>query len=119
MVLEMASPMEVPAGGGDLFENFVLPVRLKETKWVRAMEIKPGSPRVVHHANLILDQTGSLRRAHPGDWQNGVPGMDILVDYGESFDPDSHFLFWKLDSTALIETEGMPRGIDSGDALAM
>ncbi len=119
MVLEMASPMEVPAGGGDLFENFVLPVPLKETKWVRAMEIKPGSPRVVHHANLILDQTGSLRRAHPGDWQNGVPGMDILVDSGESFDPDSHFLFWKPDSTALVEPEGMPWRLDPGNDLVL
>ncbi|GAC1647030.1 MAG: hypothetical protein NVS9B15_05460 [Acidobacteriaceae bacterium] len=119
MVLEMASPIEVPAGGTDLFENFVLPTPLRETKWVRAMEIKPGSPRLVHHANLILDQTGSLRRAHPGDWQNGVPGMDILVDSGESFDPDSHFLFWKPDSTALIEPDGMPWRLDAGTDLVL
>lgn len=119
MVVEMASPMKVPAGGTDLFENFVLPVPLKETKWVRAMEIKPGSPRVVHHANVILDPTGSLRRAHPADWQNGVPGMDILVDSGESFDPDSHFLFWKPDSTALVEPEGMPWRLDAGNDLVL
>lgn len=119
LVLEMASPMKVPAGGTDLFQNFVLPVPLKETKWVRAMEIKPGSPRVVHHANVILDPTGSLRRAHPGDWQNGVPGMDILVDSGESFDPDSHFLFWKPDSTALVEPEGMPWRLDAGNDLVL
>ena len=119
MVLEMASPMRVPAGGTDLFENFVLPVPLKETKWVRAMEIKPGSPRVVHHANVIVDPTGSLRRAHPEDWQRGVPGMDILVDSGESFDPDSHFLFWKPDSTALVEPEGMPWRLDAGNDLVL
>jgi Flp pilus assembly protein TadD/mono/diheme cytochrome c family protein len=119
MVLEMASPMQIPAGGTDLFENFVLPVPLKETKWVRAMEIKPGSPQVVHHANVILDRTASLRRAHPADWQKGVPGMDILVDSGESFDPDSHFLFWKPDSTALVEPEGMPWRLDAGNDLVL
>jgi Flp pilus assembly protein TadD/mono/diheme cytochrome c family protein len=119
MVLEMASPMQVPAGGTDLFENFILPVPLKETKWVRAMEIKPGSPRVVHHANLILDQTASLRRTHPADWQNGVPGMDILVDSGATFDPDSHFLFWKPDSTALVEPDGMPWRLDPGNDLVL
>ena len=119
MVLEMASPIEVPASGTDLFENVVFPEALKETKWVRAMEIKPGSPRVVHHANLIPDRTGSVRRAHPGNWQNGVPGMDVLVDSGESFDPDSHFLFWKPDSTALVEPEGMPWRLDAGSDLVL
>ena len=119
LVLEMAAPIEVPAGGTDLFENLILPVSLKGTKWVRAMEIKPGSPQVVHHANVILDRTASLRRAHPDDWQKGIPGMDILVDSGESFDPDSHFLFWKPDSTALIEPEGLPWRLDEGNDLVL
>jgi len=119
LVLEMAVPTEVPADGTDLFENFVLPVPQKGTRWVRAMEIKPGSPQVVHHANVILDRTASLRRAHPNDWQKGIPGMDILVDSGESFDPDSHFLFWKPDSTALIEPEGLPWRLDEGNDLVL
>jgi Flp pilus assembly protein TadD/mono/diheme cytochrome c family protein len=119
LVLEMNTTMQVPASGTDLFENFVLPNPLKTTKWVRAMEIKPGSPQVVHHANVILDRTASLRRAHPADWQKGVPGMDILVDSGDNFDPDSHFLFWKPDSTALVEPEGMPWRLDAGDDLIL
>jgi Flp pilus assembly protein TadD/mono/diheme cytochrome c family protein len=119
LVLEMAAPIEVPAGGTDLFENFILPVSLKGTKWVRAMEIKPGSPQVVHHANVILDRTASLRRAHLDDWKKGIQGMDILVDSGESFDPDSHFLFWKPDSTALIEPEGLPWRLDEGNDLIL
>jgi Flp pilus assembly protein TadD len=119
LVLEMTTPIEIPAGGTDLFENFVLPASLKGTRWVRAMEIKPGSPQVVHHANVILDRTASLRRAHPDDWQRGIPGMDIMVDSGESFDPDSHFLFWKPDSTALIEPEGLPWRLDEGNDLIL
>jgi Flp pilus assembly protein TadD len=119
LVLEMSAPMDVPTSGTDLFENFVLPATLKGTRWVRAMEIKPGSPQVVHHANVIVDRTASLRRAHPTDWQRGIPGMDILVDSGESFDPDSHFLFWKPDSTALIEPEGLPWRLDEGNDLVL
>ncbi len=119
LVLSVTSPTEVPASGPDVFENFALPANLTGTRWVRAMEIKPGSPQVVHHANVILDRTAALRRAHPNDWQRGVPGMDITIDGGKNFDPDSHFLFWKPDSTALVEPESMPWRLDPGNDLVL
>ncbi len=119
LVLTMPLPVSVSASGSDVFENFVLPTDLKSTRWVRAMEIKPGPPQLTHHANVILDRTESLRRAHPADWQKGVPGMDLTVDSGDAFDPDSHFLFWKPDSTALIEPKGMPWRLDPGDDLVL
>ena len=83
------------------------------------MEIRPGSPRVVHHANLIVDRSASLRRTHPADWQNGIPGMDVVVDAGERFDPDGHFLDWKPDSSALVEPPGMPWRLDPGNDLIL
>jgi Flp pilus assembly protein TadD len=119
LVLETKNAVQVPADGSDLFLNVILPNPAKGTHWVRAMEIKPGSPRIVHHANVLIDRTASLRRAHPQDWQQGVPGMDINVDSGDNFDPDSHFLFWKPDSTALIEPEGMPWRLDEGNDLVL
>ena len=108
LILTVDSPMQVPASGTDLFRNFILPVPIDRTRYIRAMQIKPGSPRVVHHANVIIDRTASLRRLHPADWQLGIEGMDITIDSGASFDPDSHFLFWKPDSTALVEPASMP-----------
>ena len=45
--------------------------------------------------------------------------MDLLVDSGDRFDPDSHFLFWKPDSTALVEPEGMPWRLDPGNDLVL
>ncbi len=119
LVLEMTSPLQIPAGGQDLFMNFALPAGVTSTKWIRAMQIKPGSQQLVHHANVIIDRTASLRRSHPDTWQNGIPGMDILVDSGEAFDPDSHFLFWKPDSTALVEPVGMPWRLDPGNDLIL
>jgi Flp pilus assembly protein TadD len=124
LIVEMPAAMQVPASGTDLFMNFVLPVSLSKTRWVRAMEIKPGSAAsnaasVTHHANVILDRTQSVRRQHPADWQRGVPGMDILVDSGDDFDPDSHFLFWKPDSTALVEPPSMPWRLDPGNDLVL
>ena len=119
LILEMSTALAVPASGTDLFENVILPVPITNTRWVRAMEIKPGAPQVTHHANVILDRTASLRRAHPADWQQGVPGMDLLVDSGDRFDPDSHFLFWKPDSTALVEPPTMPWRLDPGNDLVL
>ena len=119
LVLEVSSDIHVPASGADLFENVILPVPLSHTAWVRAMEIKPGSPQVVHHANLLVDRTASLRREHPTDWQHGIPGMGVTLDSGESFDPDSHFLDWKPDSAALVEPPGMPWRLDPGNDLVL
>jgi Flp pilus assembly protein TadD/mono/diheme cytochrome c family protein len=119
LILRVESPMEVPASGADLFRNFILPVPITQTKYIRAMEIKPGAPRVVHHANILIDRTASLRRQHADDWKQGIPGMELTVDSGESFDPDSHFLFWKPDSPALIEPDGMPWRLDPGNDLIL
>jgi Flp pilus assembly protein TadD/mono/diheme cytochrome c family protein len=119
LILKVSSPMQVPASGTDLFRNFILPVPITQTKYIRAMEIKPGAPRAVHHANVLVDRTASIRHQHPDDWQQGIPGMELTVDSGETFDPDSHFLFWKPDSPALIEPSGMPWRLDPGNDLIL
>jgi Flp pilus assembly protein TadD len=119
LILKQAEPFTLPPGGTDVFRNFVFPYPLKEGHYIRAMEIRPGAAQVVHHANVLIDRTGSFRRQHPGDWRAGVPGMEILLDAGNTFDPDSHFLFWKPDTPALIEPEGMPWRLDAGNDLVL
>jgi Flp pilus assembly protein TadD len=119
LILKQAEPFTLPAGGTDVFRNFVFPYPLKEGHYIRAMEIRPGAPQVVHHANVLIDRTESFRRQHPSDWRAGVPGMEILLDAGNTFDPDSHFLFWKPDTPALVEPEGMPWRLDAGNDLIL
>jgi Flp pilus assembly protein TadD/mono/diheme cytochrome c family protein len=119
LVLKIARPYSLKAGGSDLFRNFILPYPLQQTHYIRAMEIRPGTPQVVHHANLTIDRNASMRRQHPADWQGGIPGMELVVDAGNSFDPDSHFLFWKPDTPALVEPEGMSWRLDPGNDLIL
>jgi Flp pilus assembly protein TadD/mono/diheme cytochrome c family protein len=119
LILKVTSPTVIPASGTDLFVNFILPVPIQQTRYIRAMQIKPGAPRVVHHCNVIIDRTASLRRLHPDDWQKGIPGMEFSFDSGDTFDPDSHFLFWKPDTPTLIEPEGMPWRLDPGNDLVL
>ncbi|MGA8741482.1 MAG: cytochrome c, partial [Terracidiphilus sp.] len=76
LVLKVTRPFTLNAGGTDVFRNFILPYPLKKTEYVRAMEIRPGAPKVVHHANVIIDRTGSLRRQHAADWEGGIAGME-------------------------------------------
>ena len=119
LILSIERPATLPASGSDLFLNFVLPYPLDKTHYIRAMEIRPGTPQVVHHANVLIDRTASWRREHPDTWRDGVPGMELTVDAGNTFDPDSHFLFWKPDTPALIEPAGMPWRLDPGNDLIL
>jgi Flp pilus assembly protein TadD len=120
LVLTVERPYTLPASGTDAFLEFVLPYPLKQTHYIRAMEIHPGNPQVVHHANIVVDPTASFRHEHPTDWQDGVLGMELdEIDTGTNFDPPGHFLFWKPDTPVLVEPEGMPWKLDPGNDLML
>ncbi len=119
LILTVQRPCTLPASGADHFRNFILPYPLAQTHYIRAMEILPSVPQVVHHANVLIDRTASFRRNHPTDWKDGVPGMELEVDAGNTFDPDSHFLFWKPDTPVLVEPAGMPWRLDPGNDLIL
>src|SRR5947209_7135278 len=80
LILRMAHPFRLPPGGSDIFRNFVISTGLKETKYVRGLELRVDNPRVVHHANVVLDRTQSLRRHDGEDGQPGFPGMDVITE---------------------------------------
>jgi Flp pilus assembly protein TadD len=119
LILQVPRSFALPAGGTDVYRNLIMPYPLKETHYIRAMQILPSPARVVHHANVFIDRTESLRRKYPANWQDGIPGMDLLMDAGDRFDPDSHFLFWKPDTPALVEPDGMPWRLDPGNDLGI
>jgi Flp pilus assembly protein TadD/mono/diheme cytochrome c family protein len=119
LILTVPQPFALAASGTDVFRNFVLPYPLKQSHYIRAMEIRPAVPQIVHHANILIDRTASFRRAHPAEWKAGVPGMELEVDTGNEFDPDSNFLFWKPDTPVLVEPDGMPWRLDPGNDLIL
>ena len=121
LVVQMPKPYRLAASGGDVFRNFVVPVNLKEAKYVRAIELRPGNKRVVHHANIWIDRRQSLRRRDGEDGQPGFPGMENVSTEArsDSFDPDSHFLFWKPGSVIEPELVGMNWRLDPGTDLIL
>lgn len=72
MVVTMSEEFQVPAGGPDIYRNFVIPLNLKEDKWVKAVEVRPAARTVVHHVLFFLDDTGSAREL---DKQDKTPGF--------------------------------------------
>jgi len=121
LVVQLPRPYRLAASGGDVFRNFVTPVHLQEVKYVRAMEVRPGNKRVVHHANIWMDRRQTLRGRDGEDGQPGFPGMENVSTEARSdtFDPDSHFLFWKPGSVIEAEAEGMSWRLDPGTDLIL
>jgi Tfp pilus assembly protein PilF len=118
LVLEAAQPFTVPAEGTDVFRNLVVPVPLPGTRYVRALEMRPGDKKVVHHANVLLDRTGAARRLDAHDPGPGFGGMDVELE-SDSFEPDSHFLFWKPGTAAVTEPADMAWRVDGQTDLVL
>jgi len=118
LVVEMRDTYTVPAEGGDVFRNFVLPVPIRGMRYVRALELRPGDKKVVHHANVLVDTTGSARRRDARDPGVGFAGMDVELE-SDRFEPDSHFLFWKPGTAAVTEPPGMAWRLDEGTDLVL
>lgn len=117
LIVQAPRPFTMRASGPDVFWNFILAPDLKTTRYVRAIEIRPGAARLVHHANLLVDRMGSTRRleASPGA---GFGGMDLTLDRNP-LDPDRYFLFWKPGSVPYSEPEGFSWRLDPGNVLVL
>jgi tetratricopeptide (TPR) repeat protein/mono/diheme cytochrome c family protein len=117
VVAKATRPYALPASGSDNYWNFVFRTPVDRTRWLKAMEIRPGDTRLVHHANVLVDRQQSGRRleAEPGA---GFAGMELTIE-SEAFDPDSHFLFWKPGSIPYVEPDGMALRLDKDTDLIL
>jgi hypothetical protein len=66
LILEIPETFRIPAEGEDVNMHFLLPLELSKERYLRGLEVRPGNPRVVHHAVGFLDQTGTARRLGGG-----------------------------------------------------
>jgi hypothetical protein len=60
VVVKATEPFDLPAGGSDTYWNFVFRSPVDRLRWLKAIEIRPGDKRLVHHANAMVDR-GKLR----------------------------------------------------------
>jgi tetratricopeptide (TPR) repeat protein len=115
LVLEAQSSFHAPASGPDVYWNFVFTPDLAASRFVRAVEIRPGDRKLVHHANLLIDRLGAVQvQGRSG----GFPGMDLTL-FRSPFDPDGNFLFWKPGSVPHVEPDGLAWRLDPGNQLVL
>ncbi|SIO39661.1 AhpC/TSA family protein [Singulisphaera sp. GP187] len=78
LVVEMDQPFPVPATGDDLYRCFVMPTALANDRFLTAIEVQPGNPRVVHHTFGYVDTRGLGRRR---DAANSTPGYPCFSGF--------------------------------------
>jgi TolA-binding protein len=117
LVITAAKPFSLPSSGSDVYWNFVFRAPVDRARWLKAIEIRPGDKRLVHHANVLVDrqETARQQEKEPGA---GFAGMELTIE-SEIFDPDSHFLFWKPGSTPYVERDGMALRLNKGTDLVL
>ena len=76
VVVTMPEAFPLPAGGRDVYRNFVIPLNNNTDRWVRAAEYRPSARKAVHHAIFYLDATGAARQQ---DAEDPVPGFNGLM----------------------------------------
>ncbi|MHC5023257.1 MAG: tetratricopeptide repeat protein, partial [Planctomycetota bacterium] len=105
----------VPAEGADVFRNFVIPAPVDQQRYVRAIEFRPGNPRVVHHANFMVDRTRDSRRRDGLDPGPGFDGMEP----GKATFPDGHILGWTPGKVPSAGMEGLAWRLEAGSDLVL
>jgi len=90
LVLKAPEPYTLPESGPDVWRTLVIPAPLQKTRYVRALEFRPGN-KCVHHAVIRLDRTPQSRLRDESDPGPGFGGMTLPET---ARPPAGHVLNW-------------------------
>ena len=107
---------EATAEGTDIFRTFVIPLPVESTRYVRALELRPGNPKVVHH---IVGGVDSTPRSRQRDEQDPVPGFEGMRSTQVARPPGGHVLVWTPGKVPMESAEGMAWGLEKGTDLVL
>ena len=115
LIASMTSAYTLRADGPDVFRNFAIPLPVDSTRYVKALEFRPGNARIVHHATMMIDRSGAARQR---DGRDGAPGFDGM-SFGEAEDADGHFLGWTQGKTPYPGSDSLAWRLDPGTDLLL
>lgn len=115
LVVRFPQPYTLRTGSTDVFRNFVVPLPVSSTRYVRAVEFQPGNPKIVHHATIGVDRTRTSRRLDEDDPEPGYEGM--LSEGLQS--PDGHFLGWAPGALPTAQPADMSWPLERGTDLVV
>ena len=111
LVVELPQPYVLRADGADVFRNFVLPIPLAASRYVRGVEVRPGTRGVVHHITIGVDATRASRRL---DALDAEPGFEGGMFSEGTHSPDNHVLGWTPGMTPVLDPPDMAWRLEQG-----
>lgn len=73
-ILEFPRAIAVQATGAMPYKHVVIHTQFSEDRWVQAVEVLPGDPAVVHHALVLLGESGKQPEDTVNYWAGYAPG---------------------------------------------
>jgi tetratricopeptide (TPR) repeat protein/mono/diheme cytochrome c family protein len=116
LIVAMDEPYTVPAEGPDVFRNFVVPIPLAAPRYVRAVELQPGDPQVVHHVVLAVDPTPLSREEAALDPE---PGFEGMFTRASARPPTGFFVGWTPGLVPRPNPEGLAWRVEPGTDLVI
>jgi peroxiredoxin len=111
LVVEMPNEIEIPAEGTMPYQRITVDPKLTRDVWVKASQVRPGNPSVVHHLVVYV--------LPPGSKKLDQAGTDFLAAYAPGMPPrilpEGVARRIPAGSTLMIELHYTPRGTKQVD----
>ena len=114
VVLEPDEDYDLGAEGPDIYRCFVIPTKLTEDHYIRALEVRPGNRKVVHHVIVHFDTTGAARELDARD-----PGPGYTAFGGVGFRSSGMIGGWAPGILPSFLPEGVGRMLPSNADLVV
>ncbi len=116
IIVPMPESFVVPATGIVPYQYFNVEVPIQEDVWVRAAVVKPGNPKVLHHALIFVKYPEALKSIEPkqnagtaGFFSGFVPGTDPVTF------PEGTGKFLPKGATLIFQMHYAPTGKQESD----
>lgn len=116
LIVTMPTPFTLAPDGKDTYRNFVIPAPNSQARFIKAVEIRPTNPPVVHHAVMQIDRTESSRKL---DERDPEPGFASGMSIGRAQLPDGQFIGWTPGKFPSRPIDGMAWLLEPGTDLVL
>ncbi len=117
LIVRVPEAYAVAADGPDEFRNFAVKLDLHQRVHIKAIEFRPGNPRVVHHGITMCDPTGRSLERDAADPNPGYPsqatGVEELVRGAQLLE------LWAPGVAARPFPQGVALPVDPGSAIVL